>query len=98
MIMTYVKLQSIKHEDLVNSNASITSFSTDDDESIYTMIKDALSRNSKDSDIMYFEPSKTWDCFISLTTTERTEDTIRAFNERNIETIAENSELVPISR
>ena len=47
---------------------------------------------------MKLEPSKTWNCFISLNMTENTEIAINAFIKRNIIEIAENSEHISISR
>lgn len=96
--MSSVKLRSIKRKDLVSPNIPIQSFSTDNDESIFTMIHDVLSRNSDEQVIIKLEASKTWNCFISLNMTENTETAINAFIKRNIIEIAENSEHIPISR
>ena len=97
--MSNVKLKSIDGDVLSVSRNKLKSFSTDNDKTIYTMMCDILNRNERDVDIMKLEANKTWNCFISLNMTVDTEDAIKAFIDRNIESMIKNStERVPVSR
>lgn len=93
-----MKQNSINGKILLTSRNNLKSFSTDNDETIFKMMSDILSRNENETDIIKLEANKTWHCFISLSMTEDTADTIRAFTNRNIESIAKNSIPIPISR